>query len=81
VRHLLNRWGLAYYFCSANALHHIFVVTQSAAAYILFFAYTEKTLEKNKIPSAAPQTVWRRGGAFRTEAVCVIIISVGVRKI
>jgi len=42
--------GLGLLFCSADALQHIFVVTQSAAAYILFFACAAKTFEKNKIP-------------------------------
>ncbi|MBK7883834.1 MAG: hypothetical protein IPJ81_08545 [Chitinophagaceae bacterium] len=37
--------GLGLLFCSADALQHIFVVTQSAA-YILFFACAAKTSRK-----------------------------------
>lgn len=65
VRHLLSRWGLAYYFCSADALQHIFVVTQSAAAFVLRYRST--------LPSAAPQTAWRSSGAFREQSVSSLL--------
>jgi hypothetical protein len=38
VRHLLNRWGLAYYFCSADALHIFLLLRSLLLPIVLFFA-------------------------------------------
>ena len=80
VRHLLNRWGLISLFCSADALHIFLCQRPQLLPIFYFLAKLQRPLKKNKIPSAAPQTVWRRGGAFRWQSVSVTLISAGMRK-
>ena len=68
---ILLRWRSASHFCCYAVC---------CCLYFIFWLSCED-LWKNKIPSAAPQTVWRRGGAFRWQLVSVTLISVGMRKI
>ena len=72
VRHLLNRWGLAYYFCSVP-------MDRDSAIYYCCYAVCcclrvplsrpQKPCDRFTLPSAAPQTVWRSSGALKLSAI------------
>jgi len=55
VRHLLNRWGLSYYFCSADALH-IFLLLRSLLLPIFYFLPTpQRPIKKIKSRQQRPK--------------------------